>query len=275
MVKILTKEEFKNQSFKYWLKSGIMYDDYDHYLNFLKTEYKSEFNTTRRLYIWRSQDDNKVRASHQQYDDQIFDWNDEDMIKPGEDYGCRCYAEFLDGDENPNGEYGKIAWPDKEIESDPKPYYEPCDKNGTPLNKKQWKELTTKEKELRKQEELEKFKNSDTLKENIKEAEEMRKKFGYTNPIDKGEWFKGKVKSGGPWDYKKDGHPEMEHVGNFNYGATGNALGFSEIILKIFAGKNQIENNTSSPDFWDSWFDDPVDQEMIEQGFEWYDNNQQ
>lgn len=195
------------------------------------------------------------------------------MIKPGEDYGCRCYAEFLDDYENPNGEYGKIAWPDKETESDPKPYYEPCDKDGTPLNEKQWKELTTKEKELRKQEELEKFKNSDTLKENIKEAEEMGKKLGDT--FHKGMWFIGQVKSGGPWDYKKDGHPEMEHVGNFNYGATGKALGFTDELLKGGAGLYQALFGPRSLSFYNSWFDDPVDQEMIKQGFEWYDNNQQ
>lgn len=45
MVKILTKEEFKNQSFKFYLRKGFMYDDYNHYINFLKTEYKSEFNS--------------------------------------------------------------------------------------------------------------------------------------------------------------------------------------------------------------------------------------
>lgn len=162
-----------------------MYDDYNHYINYIKTEYKSVL----KLYIWRSKDDDEVRASHQEYDDQIFDWNDEDMIKPGEDYGCRCYAEFLDSNGNSNGEYGKIAWPDKGTESNPKPYFEPSDKNGVPLNEKRWKDLTTKEKELRKQEEPEKFKNSDRLKENIKEAEEMRKELGDT--FHKGMWFIG------------------------------------------------------------------------------------
>jgi SPP1 gp7 family putative phage head morphogenesis protein len=45
-------------------------------------------------YIWRSQDDTKVRDSHAEYDDQVFRWDEppEDG-HPGQAHNCRCYAE--------------------------------------------------------------------------------------------------------------------------------------------------------------------------------------
>lgn len=44
-------------------------------------------------YIWRSQDDTKVRDSHAEYDDQVFRWDEppEDG-HPGQAHNCRCYA---------------------------------------------------------------------------------------------------------------------------------------------------------------------------------------
>lgn len=45
-------------------------------------------------YIWRSQDDAKVRDSHAEYDDQVFRWDDPPAGgHPGEAHNCRCYAE--------------------------------------------------------------------------------------------------------------------------------------------------------------------------------------
>ncbi len=45
-------------------------------------------------YIWRSQDDAKVRDSHAGYDDQVFRWDDPPVGgHPGEAQNCRCYAE--------------------------------------------------------------------------------------------------------------------------------------------------------------------------------------
>ncbi len=45
-------------------------------------------------YIWRSQDDAKVRDSHADFDDQVFRW---DLPPagghPGQAFNCRCYAE--------------------------------------------------------------------------------------------------------------------------------------------------------------------------------------
>ena len=107
---ILTKEQFERQSFTHCLRKGIMYDNYGNYLSFVRAEYKSEsvdittnYTTTptgipRKLYIWRSKDDNRVRDRHARYDDRIFDWNYPKMVKPGEDYGCRCYAEFIENE---------------------------------------------------------------------------------------------------------------------------------------------------------------------------------
>ena len=45
-------------------------------------------------FIWRSQDDARVRPEHQCYDDQVFVWKapPEDG-PPGNAYGCRCSAE--------------------------------------------------------------------------------------------------------------------------------------------------------------------------------------
>lgn len=45
-------------------------------------------------YIWRSSDDAKVRAGHQENDDQRFSWEHPPIGgHPGEDYNCRCFSE--------------------------------------------------------------------------------------------------------------------------------------------------------------------------------------
>ena len=47
-----------------------------------------------RKYIWRTEDDARVRASHRRNDDNIFAWDAPPPTgHPGEDYGCRCLAE--------------------------------------------------------------------------------------------------------------------------------------------------------------------------------------
>ncbi|WP_363317622.1 phage minor head protein [uncultured Aliiroseovarius sp.] len=45
-------------------------------------------------YIWRSQDDAKVRDGHAAYDDRVFRWdNPPEGGHPGTAHNCRCYAE--------------------------------------------------------------------------------------------------------------------------------------------------------------------------------------
>lgn len=45
-------------------------------------------------YIWRSQDDAKVRDSHAEFDDRVFRWDDPpEGGHPGEAHNCRCFAE--------------------------------------------------------------------------------------------------------------------------------------------------------------------------------------
>ena len=45
-------------------------------------------------YVWRSQDDAKVRDNHAAYDDRVFRWdNPPEDGHPGEAHNCRCYAE--------------------------------------------------------------------------------------------------------------------------------------------------------------------------------------
>ena len=51
-------------------------------------------------YVWRSQDDAKVRDLHAGHDDQVFDWDDPpEGGHPGQAYNCRCHAEPLVLDE--------------------------------------------------------------------------------------------------------------------------------------------------------------------------------
>ena len=65
----------------------------------------------------------------------------------------------------------------------------------------------------------------------------------------------------------------MQDAGNFNYGATGKALGIPASVLKRAGGIVQIGTGTSSWNFASSHFDDPEDQEMIQAGIDWYDKN--
>lgn len=131
------------------------------------------------------------------------------------------------------------------------------------LEELEGKAKRTEDMERRKQEELDKFMKSEELKKNI----------------DKTKWYSmvnwvNNVRPGGKWDYKQGGkHPEMEHVGNFNYGATGRALGIPSSILKGAGGVVQIGVGTSDWNFYDSYFDDPIDQEYIQQGIDWYDEH--
>ena len=95
------------------------------------------------------------------------------------------------------------------------------------------------------------------------------------------------VRTGKSWDYKQLGS-EYENFGNFNYGATGAAVGFSLRILKREAGRASLVAMEESKrkryeELWGtpgsrlnpdggtkSFGDDPKDQKWIERGFRYY-----
>ncbi len=78
----------------------------------------------------------------------------------------------------------------------------------------------------------------------------------------------------------------MEHVGNFNYGAMGTAVGFSKGFLDRMAGRQQQNGHNYDESFGDwrdnliyknnpntSCGDDPIDQCYINMWIDWYNNN--
>jgi hypothetical protein len=130
-------------------------------------------------------------------------------------------------------------------------------------HKTNWSDMTEEEKEEARIKELDKFMKSEELRGNVNET----KRYSMVS------WVNN-VRPGGEWDYKQGGkRPAMEHVGNFNYGATGRALGIPPSVLKGAGGSVQIVTGTSSWEFANSNFDDPVDQKYIQQGIDWYDEN--
>lgn len=99
-----------------------------------------------------------------------------------------------------------------------------------------------------------------------------------------GTYFAERVRSGGIWDYKvKLGtttryfESELqatmtgETIGNFHYGYVGSTC-FGETTLKTAAGFVQILSGTSDISYWNSYFDDPADQEDIQWGINVYNN---
>ena len=83
---------------------------------------------------------------------------------------------------------------------------------------------------------------------------------------------------GAPWDYKKDGHREYEAFGNFNFGATGRALGFFESELTGFAGLAGLMKGTGEirqnglPFLSPRNGDNAIDQYWIREGIKYYDS---
>ena len=70
-------------------------------------------------YIWRTRGDNKVRAAHAANNGRIFSWDNPPITgHPGEDYGCRCWAqpyrpaapEYLDQTVTSNAKDGPTRW---------------------------------------------------------------------------------------------------------------------------------------------------------------------
>ena len=103
------------------------------------------------------------------------------------------------------------------------------------------------------------------MEQNVREAQKM-------SPLD----FYNAVKSGGKWDYKTQGK-QYEDFGNYNFGMTGRATGFSEDTLKRGAGAYQIYSGTSNPQWGWPWGnspygDDPNDQRWIGEGVKDFEN---
>lgn len=44
-------------------------------------------------YVWRTAQDERVRPTHAERDGKIYEWENEDQIKPGEEINCRCTAQ--------------------------------------------------------------------------------------------------------------------------------------------------------------------------------------
>ncbi len=89
-------------------------------------------------------------------------------------------------------------------------------------------------------------------------------------------YFYNKVKPYGDWDYKRIYGLELgEDMGNFNYGATGAATGFSLNTLLRAAGLVQEtvgSYNPSDGHFYGNYpyGDDHNDQQMIMAGYYYY-----
>ncbi len=83
-----------------------------------------------------------------------------------------------------------------------------------------------------------------------------------------------KVRPHGEWDYKREKR-EYEDFGNFNYGATGKAQGFSENILRRAPGLVQMINggayHASQGVPWGNspYGDTKEDQEQIQSGIDY------
>jgi SPP1 gp7 family putative phage head morphogenesis protein len=62
--------------------------------------YKNDEQENHGKYIWRTQGDDKVRLSHAENDGKVFSYDDPpETGNPGEDFGCRCWAEtYVEGE---------------------------------------------------------------------------------------------------------------------------------------------------------------------------------
>lgn len=73
----------------------------DRQLSWMLLQVKRLGNSTH--YIWRTEDDVKVRPSHAANDDRVFSWDNPPATgHPGEDFNCRCWAEPIGDDEYAN-----------------------------------------------------------------------------------------------------------------------------------------------------------------------------
>jgi RHS repeat-associated protein len=88
-------------------------------------------------------------------------------------------------------------------------------------------------------------------------------------------WFYNMVNTGGPWDYKQGGQDQYVTFGNFNYGATCAAMGWSLYFCQSAAGlahdwrahKLGYPLGRGVPFFWSPYGDQSNDQIQIENGY--------
>jgi hypothetical protein len=85
------------------------------------------------------------------------------------------------------------------------------------------------------------------------------------------------VNGEGDWDFKKFSKDDFEAFGNWHYGLVGRAFGWPRGVLSRMAGWAQVRDKTSRPE-WGSplggppYGDDPVDQQNIESGTDFYEH---
>ena len=93
-------------------------------------------------------------------------------------------------------------------------------------------------------------------------------------------WFSAMVAPGGPWDYKAQapGFLQYDSFGNFNYGATGAALGIPLEDLQQAAGLVSTLNGTNYSSGFGPWYRPPFyargpeKSQAIAAGYEYYAN---
>ena len=96
------------------------------------------------------------------------------------------------------------------------------------------------------------------------------------------DYFNNMVRLNAPWDYKQQGKQfgaanPYEAGGNFNFGATGAAMGLSTQVLLRGAGFAQTQSGNGNPAFGSPfgaapYGDDPRDQAQIMNGIAYYEN---
>ncbi len=210
-----------------------------------KKEEMQDTSQMKRPFIWRTMEDSKVRSSHQELDGKVFDWESQSQ-KPGEEYGCRCYAEFVDGDRAEK--YGRMV-----------PYmkngkYEPhfiTTKTQESLDKiADWYQNQYKNSKENKKDMIPYYGNlpSDTLDKNIKRAKDSI----LESTLRSAPYFSA--------DYKREYNDyALADFGNFNYGAVGAAEGWSQSTLLWAGDVDQFGGD-----------DDPRDKKMIRYGHDYY-----
>ncbi|NOT83335.1 MAG: hypothetical protein HOP02_00845 [Methylococcaceae bacterium] len=111
------------------------------------------------------------------------------------------------------------------------------------------------------------------------------------NAAQKMVWFYNQVRADGDMDYKSiktypdyAGSQASQDFGNFNYGVVGDALGIPPWLLDVAAGWQQIKTDHENAwkhqaisgslnPFDHNWGDDPADQQKINQGIKWSQDN--